>query len=263
MRNLLSAGIVRLFKSRLFWLLAAAETAWSGFLAWLLYDYSNLTENLNMSVFMPMFYICVAEATFCGFYIGTDYSDGTVRNKISVGHTKRKIYLSNLIICCLAGTALLLVHIAVILGVGLALIGPAILPDMLLIKTLCALITVIAGTSLFTAASMLLSRAAFAVAANIFISLGMIASGLYVLILYSEPEFVPGSGGLPNPRYVGGAGRAVLEFFEKILPVSSAYEVMRNSCTCAVCFKIIGFSLLAAAAITLAGLAAFRRKNIA
>ena len=205
MLNLLSAGFVRLTKSRLFWLLIAAETAWSAFLAWLLYYYGNIKENLYLSIFMPMFYLCVAEAVLCGFYIGTDYSDGTVRNKIAVGKTRESIYLSNLMICCLAGLAALFTHLAVFFGAGYLLVGPAISPQISILKYLCAAANVAVYAALFTLISTLCSKMATAATANIFISLGLIVSGIYAYAFYAQPEFF--ADGSSNHRYVGGAAR--------------------------------------------------------
>ena len=259
MLNLLSAGFVRLTKSRLFWLFVAAETAWSAFLAWLLYYYGNIKENLYLSIFMPMFYLCVAEAVFCGFYIGTDYSDGTVRNKIAVGKTRESIYLSNLMICCLAGLAALFTHLAVFFGAGYLLVGPAISPQISILKYLCAAANVAVYAALFTLMSTLCSKMAAAATANIFISLGLIVSGIYAYAFYVQPEFF--SDGSANHRYVGGAARAVLAFFEAVLPTSSAIEVMGNNSSI-VCLRVILCSLAEVAIFTLAGLWAFRRKNI-
>lgn len=259
MLNLLSAGFVRLHKSRLFWFFIAAETVWSAFLAWLLHYYGNLKENLNIYLFMTVFYVCVAEAVFCGFYIGTDYSDGTVRNKIAVGQTRESIYLSNLIICCFAGTAVLLTHIAVFLAVGLMLVGPVILPQTLLIKLLCAVVSAISGAALFTLIPTLISKIASALAVNIFTSLGLIISGIYVFAKYSQPAFF--SDGTANRRYAGGAAKAILGIFESVLPTSSALELMAHG-SFSVCIKIILCSLAVAAVFTLIGLLAFRRKNI-
>lgn len=257
MQNLLSAGFMRLRKSRLFWLFIAAETAWGAFLAWMLYYY--IGENITISAFMPMFYLCIVEAVFCGFFIGTDYSDGTVRNKLTVGQTRENIYLSNLIICSFAGAAVFLTHITVFLAVGLLFIGPVIVPTMLFIKVLCAIFNVVACASLFTMISMLCSKIATATVTNIFVSLGTIVAGVYAFAFYSEPKYLP--DGTANYRYIGGAARAVLWFFESVLPSSSALVVMAHN-SYSVCLRVILCSVAEAAIFTLIGLWAFGRKNI-
>lgn len=259
MQRLIFAGFYRLKTSRLFWFFIAAETVWSAFLAWLLYCFGNIEENLFLMIFMPMFYLGVAEAVFCGFYIGTDYSDGTVRNKIAVGQTRANVYLSNLVICSFAGAAALITHMAAFFGAGAFLIGSAVFPQVIFLKYICALANVLTFASLFTMTSTLCSKTASAAVANIFISLGLIVAGVYAYAYYNQPAVF--SDGSANPRYVGGAARAVLGFLEAVLPTSSALEVMaRNSY--AVCLRIIFCSLAEAAIFSLIGLRAFKRKNI-
>ena len=259
MLNLLSAGFVRLRKSRLFWLFIIGEAAWGTLVAWLLYRFGNIRENQNICLFMPMIYGCVIEAVFCGFFIGTDYSDGTVRNKISVGCGRADIYLSNLVICCFAGLAVMLMHMAVYSLIALILVGAEVFPQMLLLKLLSAVCTALSGAALFTAVSMLISKIATAVTANIFIALGSILSGMFVYISYREPEFL--KNGEANPGYVGGAARVILSYFKAILPTSTALDVMSGHLPSEY-LRVILCSLSSAAAFTLIGLFTFRRKNI-
>ncbi|MGY3662454.1 MAG: hypothetical protein ACXAHE_00930 [Roseburia sp. 1XD42-69] len=42
-------------------------------------------------------------------FLGTDYSDGTIRNKLTVGHTRTNIYLANLIVTFAAGLLIMCV----------------------------------------------------------------------------------------------------------------------------------------------------------
>ena len=258
MGNLLCAGGVRLLKSRIFRLLVAAEAVWGSFLAWLICRFGNVNENLGLSVYMPMTYLCVAAAVFCGFYIGTDYSDGTLRNKISVGRTRESVYLSNLFICCLAGLAVLITHLCAFFAAGYLFMGRVFIPHSFAMGLVCAFATTVGSASLFTMTSMLCSKTASAAVSNILVSMAMIAFGVIAYMKYSEPEFLP--GGAENFRYVGGAARSVLGFFEAVLPTSSMLETILG--TPSGCSRVIICSLSAAAVFTGVGMAAFKRKNI-
>lgn len=266
MHNILSADFFRLRKSRLFRFFIAAEICWSALLSWLVYDSVSvfgliyLKTNLNLYLYMPVFYLCVAEALFCGFFIGTDYSDGTIRNKIIVGQTRIKIYFSNLIISCFVGIAILLTHIVTFTLCGFILVGPNIFPSqMLLIKTLCGIFTVITCASLFTLISILYSKMAAAATTNIFISLGLMAVGMFAYAFYNKPQFLP--DGTANYRYVGGAARVLLEAVESVLPTSAALEIMSHD-SIWVCLRIAIGALAVSIVFSSVGLGLFKNKNI-
>ncbi len=259
MPNLLSAGFMRLRKSRLFRLFIIGEAVWGATVAWFLYQYGNLRENQNLYFLMPMLYGCIIESVFCGFFIGTDYSDGTVRNKLVVGSKRAEVYLSNLVICCFAGLAVFFTHMAVYSLLGFILVGAEIFPQMLLLKLICAGVSAITYAAFFTMISTVISRIATAVAANIFISFGLLGAGMYAYAVYREPPLL--SNGAVNPHYVGGAARAVLSFFKAVLPSSAALDAISGKLQSDF-LRVIFCSLAAAAVFTLIGLGVFRRKNI-
>ena len=60
---------------------------------------------------------------FCQPFIGTEYSDGTIRNKIVVGHSRSTIYLANLLTCCFAGLIMCLCFILPTLAIRIPLFG--------------------------------------------------------------------------------------------------------------------------------------------
>ncbi len=103
MRNLLSANFSRLFKKKLFWVMTAALLA---------YSVISTCDNALQTVAEPEHYsnrspesICFDEGpvvlimipVFISLFIGTEFSDGTMRNKIVVGSKRGQIYLANFI----------------------------------------------------------------------------------------------------------------------------------------------------------------------
>lgn len=55
---------------------------------------SGYPTALDDRFFAYSFFIGILSAIFCSLFTGTEYSDGTIRNKIVVGHSRISIYLS-------------------------------------------------------------------------------------------------------------------------------------------------------------------------
>lgn len=47
--------------------------------------------------FIYALFVPLMVSLLTALFIGTDYSDGTMRNKLIAGHVRRKIYVANLI----------------------------------------------------------------------------------------------------------------------------------------------------------------------
>lgn len=101
-------------------------------------------------------YILIIGCVFCSLYIGTEYSDGTIRNKLIMGHSRRNIYCANLIVCIIANLIMCLAYIAASL-IGLSLGFYTSVADTLL-GLLCSFVLVCSVTSLFTMIAMLSKR---------------------------------------------------------------------------------------------------------
>ena len=97
MRNLLRANFSRLWKSKALWLCAAGAFAFSAaFLLGLRADPeggTTLDEAFGQVFpFLPLLY-----AAFLSLFLGVEYQDGTLRNKIIAGHARWKVYAASLL----------------------------------------------------------------------------------------------------------------------------------------------------------------------
>lgn len=127
MNNLLSAYFQRLLKSRLYWCLLGLMIL-SGIIIPILahremiaYGTDYTLESRLVWHFLIIGFIV---AIFCSWFLGTDYSDGTIRNKIIAGNSRLKIYISALLICVIASVILVVAHQITIIGLGTWLIAP-------------------------------------------------------------------------------------------------------------------------------------------
>ena len=119
MRNLLSANFLRLRKSGLFWGLLGVMFAFGVF-----FTLQHLNHYLKwgakfyltIDLFTYALLLGFGMAAFIPLFFGAEYSDGAVRSKLTVGHTRLSIYLSHLI-----------TSIAVAISAALAYVLPVLL----------------------------------------------------------------------------------------------------------------------------------------
>ena len=104
MIRLLDAGFTRLKKDKFFWSMCICVV----FIVLLvLYNnYSNMKKydeiiEIDRLFFFFGTFLGIMSSIFTSVFLGTEYSNGTLRNKIIMGHRRFKIYLSNLIITSL------------------------------------------------------------------------------------------------------------------------------------------------------------------
>lgn len=222
------------------------------------------------SPFMP-----IAAAVFIGLFVGTEYSDGTIRNKLIIGHSRTAVYLSNLIVCL---TALFIIHltaIAAVVAVGFPLVGnvEAPIPSLFLLGGL-SMATVAALTALFLLISMLVHSKANASVTAILLSIVLVVAAMSIHSRLQEPEYydtyvysyTDGADESEyteqekNPDYLSGTKRRVYEFLDDFLPSCQMLQIAGQAPTSPVRLPL--YSLLIFAATTGCGCFFFRRKNL-
>ena len=276
MGNLLSAGLMRLRKAPAFWLCALGTFLASLFL---ISQGSESVANMQASgyavglehvYFTLAPYLGAVIAIFISFFLGTDYADGTIRNKLVVGYSRRDIYLSNLLTCSLAGlciTALwLLGGLPGLLWVG----GFCLTPVELAGYLLAALALGLSFSAIFTLVSTLSRNKAVTVVLVLLLWAALILAGSGLNDRLHEPAFNGGMAMIdgefvlmpdtPNPQYLSGGARIAARWLFRLLPTGQAIAMtdahLEVPGLCAV------LSLLLAGAVTTAGLALFRRKDL-
>lgn len=240
MRKLLSANFYRLWKSKLFWLLEGICFGFGAF-AYVLTAINTrnlgqgwLEYNAHAYFYMPILFIAVVIAVFSCFFIGTDYSDGTIRNKLAVGHSRADIYISFLLTAAAASIMFAAAYLLAVLMVGLPLSGSAVITHVELQpwRILNYTLVILEYTALFVLLSMMDSYKARNVVISLFIAAAVIMLGMMAYGRYSEPEFenhvaaLPDGGvelkkGLPNSKYLTGTVRTIAEWITLILPSGS------------------------------------------
>lgn len=276
MSKLLAANFARLKKDKPFWICIIYMAAFAAFIK--LSNYFNMKEYgyvipLDSAMFTYCMFIGILLAVFISLFAGTEYSDGTIRNKLIVGHTRTAIYLSNLLICGFAGLMMCLSFIAASLIVGIPLLGffESEVRVFLILAALSFLMS-LAFTSLIMLVSMLKQSRAVAAVINILGVLILLFAAAYIQARLEEPEYYDAyayesqSGEFvqtdkePNPNYLKGTKREVYEFFLDFLPSGQTIQLSQWSAHSPVLFAVSSVVIYLAA--TGIGVLAFNRKDI-
>lgn len=195
MTKLIRADFARMFKTLSFWLCGAFSTA---FILWFFFlEYCSKHSAAgklgtlafsSISSFILMFFASI----FAALFVGTDYLNGTIRNKISIGHSRASIYFSNLIICSIGGMLHCVMCWAALFIVGLFTKGRLGLePGELALRLAVTLFAMISVCAFSMIIGMLTTAKSSAVVINIVGSIVMVI-GINVLngLLY-DPEPAP------------------------------------------------------------------------
>lgn len=244
MSKLLYANWARMIRNKVFWM---AEIFLIGY-SILVYSMSlsNIRNGIiildsgwTIYFFNVMLFIHAITAIFTAFFIGVEYSDGTIRNKFVIGHTRKSIYLSNFITCCMAGFMQFATYSITSVIFGWLLIGSNTFMGMtqLLWRIFYSILIIMAYSALFSLAAMLDNNKARAAV------VGLLLVFVYIILMTQirgdlmEPErtsraVMSETGELkieqdiPNSKYVSGTKRVVYEWLDAFLPMNQAMSVI-------------------------------------
>ncbi len=245
MNRLLSADFAKLKKNRFFWICMTGMAVFGIFMKLMDYismrEYMDRSSSLHSMLLVYSLVIGFLTAAFVSLFVGTEYSDGTLRNKLIIGHTRVSIYLSNLITCSAAGLMMCLAYLIPALAVGI----PLCRTDdtdfrMLVLMVLYSFFMSLAFTSLYTLAGMICQNKALTAVVTILGVCFLFVASMYVSAKLNEPETsieispfaedgtVTAPRQIPNPGYVRGTQRRVYEFLNDLLPTGQSVTLTRG-----------------------------------
>lgn len=278
MTNLLAPNIKRLLKNRAFRLAAVVVAAIGLFEIIMMYRAAvieNDTPYFDSGLFSFAALGVFALAAVVPLFVGSEYSDGTIRNKVVVGHHRASVYLSMLITSVIAETLLILVWTAAYLIPGLILMEHANPLWVYLVLYLAMFLELAVFTAIFTLLTMTLGSKASAAVVCILCALLLLMQAIVVNSMLEEPEFYsPGviisdDGTItmegepePNPNYIpeGSPKRAFYNFLMDFMPGGQALQISEHAVDNLVqmCLYDIGWLVV----LTGAGILIFRRKDL-
>ncbi len=238
MIKLLNAGFTRLRKNRLFWLLTIFSICVALFIIYSAYndmDKYGRTIEVEQLMFNYSTIIGIVTSIFTCLFLGIEYSDGAIRNKIIIGHRRINIYLSNLIIVTITSLFSYILFLGVIVSIGIPLFGNitiSIANLLILLGTI--FVTTIAYSSIFTFLAMIISNKTITAVVSIMASFGMMMIALTCFNILETPKTIQTSTiesgetkfeEVPNPKYPSEEKKKVCQVLLDINPAGQMFQI--------------------------------------
>ncbi len=210
-------------------------------------------------------------AIFAPLFLGTDYSHGTIRNKLIVGSKRTDIYFANLIAIVVGD--LLITLGAYIPKIITACFGKSFGMEaddfaLLMVASVCAYISV---SAVFTLLGMLIVSRSRNTAITITATFVLILGAAIIMEVLNAPEFISDyeitANGViqtepyPNPAYIpSGAKRNILTAVNDIIPTGQIMQMEMGEPHNRELMPLYSLGVLAVT--TAAGAVVFRRKDL-
>ena len=280
MRRLLSANFLWLKKSPLFrgtvilGFVVGAVFAFRSFMDQVEYERAGYVYSFSMDglFFRYVLLAGIAMAMFIPLFFGTEYDDGTIRNKLVVGHFRLSIYFANLITATAAAFAFCGAYMLGALAVGAPLLGWFEMPlSTFLLFLAGTLVTTAAFAALYTLITMAFTRKAAAAVVCVMAIFGMLASSFTFYTKLEAAEYITGysltSDGeylandpTPNPKYLQGEKRKVYQFLYDFTPGGQAMQYANMETGNVMLLSV--YSIVVFTVCTVTGNMMFRKKDL-
>ncbi len=258
MINLINSNIERIRRSKLKYIFLIVI-----FLAILtiIYNYLKINsinniiivEDLVLNCGVVIGFIC---AIMVNFFIGEEYTDGTIRNKIILGYSRYKIYLANLITLISIALICYLIYVGIIFGLGIPIFGNIISSfNDVIIRLIDLTFIIIAYISIYTFISQLINNQVITISLCLLIMILQIFSSLLFVTKLEDSEYYD--------TYIPENTKVIYETMINIMPVGQAYEIKNGRTLPEDSFEILWiYSSITSSILTIIGLIIFKRKDI-
>lgn len=186
MYKLLNANFYRLIKNKIFWLSVIATVI----MAFVLFCILDLSNGIETILFKHIGVSGIFISIFTSLFVGIEYANGTIRNKIIVGHSRIKIYLSNLMMSITVGIILEIIYIVTVFIVGIPICGGLQISTSQFIKILLNIIMIIVTySSIFNCITLLCSEITISTIIGIILILTMFVMEEIVSMTASSEKY--------------------------------------------------------------------------
>ncbi len=246
MSNLFVANFIRLVKSKRFFISMLVLLVFEGFCV-----FTQNHEITTMEAVIPLDEVLTIGMEIMGFvlavlfsiFIGMEFSDGTIRNKIIIGKTRAQIYLSTLLCGILASTILYVFGVGVMALLGYLFLSPAMyVPEEVFIAVLTGWVSCISFTAIFVMIGMCVANRSAIAITSLVVAFVLLAIGVTIQSTLQEPEFITQAVAedgvydadveagaieietVSNPYYATGTKRTICEYVMATDPYGVAFH---------------------------------------
>lgn len=277
MNNLIFSSLVRLRKNKLFWI---------GILAIIIYavvqctsTYSHMLQykgdsdflfDFDGMLFSTLSLLAIVLSIVISMFIGMDYSDGTIRNKIVVGRSRYQIYMAGFIVCFIIGTINYVLGILTTYVVGSPLLGGLHMGMKKIVPLfLFGILMLLAYAAIFNFIVMLNRNKTHGVIISILLAFGMLFLCIYIYQKLAQPEMIEQVSMVgdkietelvKNPHYVTGVQREIYLFLLDFLPYGQGIQILNLEVAHPV--RVVCCDICLAGAFNLVGGILFKRKDL-
>lgn len=237
MSRLLRADFVCLWKNRSFWICMVYMVVAFWFMAGI--------ETSPEGVFLDgTSYITMLFFIFICNLIGSEFSDGTIRNKVAAGHSRGAIYFAEFLTCASASVILYVLFVILIAAVSAARSWWKFempVEEIALVFLYCFVAT-ISYAALFVLVGMLVGNRSEGLVVSVLLTVFLFVLSIQIDIFLEEPEYITKSTVIEveeagdgvehaefevekNPNYVEGVKRQVYQFLNDFLPCCQIYSI--------------------------------------
>lgn len=273
MIRLLNAGFTRLRKNKIFWLLTIFSIGLALFMIYTQYSnmkkYGEIIEVYQLMLNYATI-IGIVISIFASLFLGVEYSDGAIRNKISIGHKRINIYLSNLMIVTITSLFSYILFMTVIAIVGIPLFGEITISIPTLLKLIgCIFVMILSYSSIFTLIAMLISNKTISAVTSMMLAFGLMMVALICLKIIDTKEYIQ-SGYMVdgemkfeeilNPKYPSETKKKVCQILLDINPAGQGFQIAGRIAPNLKVLPLYSFGILVV--FTGAGLIIFNKKEL-
>lgn len=205
---------------------------------------------------------------FGAVFIGTEFSDGAVRGKLIVGHTRTQIYLANLAAVSAGYLTIYLVQWIPVIVMSCFGTEFGMTANEFAFKVIIAVCAYLAAAGFFTFLATLIAKKSTGIAVSVISLYVLTYIGFGISGALYEPEYFidteAGENGIeqtvPNKNYVSGTKRRILETINDIHPMGQLMQMEERSLHNPNIMPLYSLGVLAIT--TSAGVIVFRKKGL-